>query len=166
MSLVVGQVLSQVVGQVVHPSLNNTNYINSINNIYNEQEIFKEEKKGKIKSSTNSRTSAPVSDSGKNASSKDSRFTPPSKEELKPFFEQQTEEYSIPLRFAPVEVEKFYNYYSAKGWKVGSKSPMKDWKAAVRNWLLNFKKFNNIQEEKNAAGKLHNDENKSYDVPL
>jgi len=156
----------QVVGQVVHPSLNNTNYINSINNIYDENKNSEKEKKGKTKSSTNSRASAPVSDSSKNASSEDSRFTPPSKEELKTFFEQQTEKYSIPVRFAPVEAEKFFNYYSAKGWKVGSKSPMKDWKAAVRNWLLNFKKFNNIQEEKNEAGKLHNNEDKSYDIPL
>ena len=30
---------------------------------------------------------------------------------------------------------KFINYYESKAWKVG-KSPMKDWKAAVRNWIL------------------------------
>lgn len=29
--------------------------------------------------------------------------------------------------------QKFIDYYEAKGWLVG-KSPMKDWKAAVRNW--------------------------------
>lgn len=29
--------------------------------------------------------------------------------------------------------ESFYDFYESKGWKVGS-SPMKDWKAAVRNW--------------------------------
>jgi hypothetical protein len=156
----------QVVGQVVHPSLNNTNYTNIKNNIYDEKENSKKEKKGKTKSSTNSRASAPVSDSGENASPKGSRFTPPSKKELKTFFEQQAEEYSIPVRFAPVEAEKFFNYYSAKGWKVGSKSPMKDWKAAVRNWLLNFKKFNGLQDEKNEAGKLHNKEDKRYDIPL
>ncbi|WP_340152435.1 hypothetical protein [uncultured Marivirga sp.] len=152
--------------QVVHPYINNTNYINNKQYIYEKNKNSEKGKKGKTKSSTNSRASAPVSDLGKNASPKDSRFTPPSKKELRVFFEQQTEEYSIPVRFAPVEAEKFFNYYSAKGWKVGSKSPMKDWKAAVRNWLLNFKKFNNIQEEKNAAGKLHNNEQKSYDIPL
>ncbi|ADR20439.1 transcriptional regulator [Marivirga tractuosa] len=152
--------------QVLHPSLNNTNYTNIKNNIYDEKEKFKKKKKGKTKSSTNSRASAPVSDTGKNASPKGSRFTPPSKKELKAFFEQQTEKYSIPVRFAPVEAEKFFNYYSAKGWKVGSKSPMIDWKAAVRNWLLNFKKFNGIEDKKNEAGKLHNQEDKSYDIPL
>jgi hypothetical protein len=32
------------------------------------------------------------------------------------------------------EALKFFDYYSSKGWLVG-KSPMKDWKAAARNWL-------------------------------
>lgn len=32
-----------------------------------------------------------------------------------------------------VDCERFINYYESNGWKVG-KSPMKDWKAAVRNW--------------------------------
>ena len=32
-----------------------------------------------------------------------------------------------------VDAEKWYNYYSANGWKVG-KNSMKDWKAAVRTW--------------------------------
>ena len=32
-----------------------------------------------------------------------------------------------------VDAEKWFDYYSANGWKVG-KNPMKDWKAAVRTW--------------------------------
>lgn len=32
-----------------------------------------------------------------------------------------------------VDAEKFYDFYEAKGWVVG-KTPMKDWKAAVRTW--------------------------------
>ena len=35
-----------------------------------------------------------------------------------------------------VDAEKWFNYYSANGWKVG-KNPMKDWKAAVRTWERN-----------------------------
>ena len=35
-----------------------------------------------------------------------------------------------------VDAEKFWNYYEAKGWKVG-KSGMKDWKASVRTWEKN-----------------------------
>lgn len=32
-----------------------------------------------------------------------------------------------------VDAERFVDFYSSKGWTVG-KSPMKDWRAAVRNW--------------------------------
>ena len=32
-----------------------------------------------------------------------------------------------------IDPEKFHDYYTANGWRVG-KSAMKDWKAAVRNW--------------------------------
>lgn len=37
-----------------------------------------------------------------------------------------------------VDAERFFNYYESKGWVVG-KSPMKDWKAAVRTWASNQK---------------------------
>ena len=33
-----------------------------------------------------------------------------------------------------IDAQRFVDFYACKGWKVGS-SPMKDWKAAVRNWL-------------------------------
>ena len=32
-----------------------------------------------------------------------------------------------------VDAQKWYDYYSANGWRVG-KNPMKDWKAAIRTW--------------------------------
>ena len=35
-----------------------------------------------------------------------------------------------------VDAEKFYDYYSSNGWRVG-KNPMKDWKASVRTWEKN-----------------------------
>ena len=31
------------------------------------------------------------------------------------------------------EIESFYDYYEANGWKVG-RNPMRDWRAAMRNW--------------------------------
>ena len=36
-------------------------------------------------------------------------------------------------RHSSVDPETFVNFYASKGWMVG-KSPMKDWKAAVRGW--------------------------------
>lgn len=35
-----------------------------------------------------------------------------------------------------IEAEKFMDFYDSNGWKV-SRSPMADWKAAVRNWVRN-----------------------------
>jgi len=37
---------------------------------------------------------------------------------------------------------EFFDYYQANGWKVG-KNPMKDWKAAARNWKRRQDKFSN-----------------------
>lgn len=36
-----------------------------------------------------------------------------------------------------VDPNKFLNYYTSNGWKVGGKTPMKDWRAAVRTWESN-----------------------------
>lgn len=33
-----------------------------------------------------------------------------------------------------IDAEYFFDYYNSNGWKVGGKSPMKDWRATARNW--------------------------------
>ena len=55
------------------------------------------------------------------------RFTAPSLEEVKEYCEERKNN---------VDAERFIDYYTANGWKVG-KNPMKDWKAAVRTWERN-----------------------------
>ena len=49
-----------------------------------------------------------------------------------------------------VDPERFIDYYTANGWKVG-KNPMKDWKAAVRTWerqdTRKKNNFDNYKEE-------------------
>lgn len=52
------------------------------------------------------------------------RFVKPTLEEVQAYCQERNN---------GVEPEKFINYYESKGWVVG-KSPMKDWKAAVRTW--------------------------------
>lgn len=52
------------------------------------------------------------------------RFVPPSLEEVRAYCRE---------RQKGVNAEKWYNHYTANGWKVG-RNPMKDWKAAVRTW--------------------------------
>lgn len=52
------------------------------------------------------------------------RFAPPSLEEVAGYcFDRNN----------GVDPQRFVDFYSSKGWKVGN-SPMKDWKAAVRTW--------------------------------
>ena len=51
-------------------------------------------------------------------------FKPPSLEEVQEYCNS---------RQSSVNAERFMDYYTANGWKVG-KNSMKDWKAAVRNW--------------------------------
>ncbi len=52
------------------------------------------------------------------------RFTPPTKEEVQAYCTE---------RGNRVDAQRFTDFYASKGWRVG-KSPMKDWKAAVRRW--------------------------------
>ena len=52
------------------------------------------------------------------------RFTAPTKEEVIAYCKE---------RGNRVDPERFIDYYTSNGWKVG-KNPMKDWKAAVRTW--------------------------------
>ena len=52
------------------------------------------------------------------------RFTKPTIEEVQAYCQE---------RGNSVDAQKWYDYYSANGWRVG-KNPMKDWKAAIRTW--------------------------------
>lgn len=52
------------------------------------------------------------------------KFSPPSVDDVSTYCQEQG--YSV-------DPEKFIDYYTANGWKVG-KNPMKDWRATVRNW--------------------------------
>lgn len=55
---------------------------------------------------------------------REKRFVAPSVEDVRDYCSSQS---------LDVDAERFVDYYSSKGWKVG-KSPMKDWRAAARNW--------------------------------
>lgn len=52
------------------------------------------------------------------------RFRPPTLEEVSVYCRE---------RGNSVDAQRFIDYYTANGWRVG-KNPMKDWRAAVRNW--------------------------------
>ena len=53
------------------------------------------------------------------------RFSAPSVDEVS--------EYAEELGFSGFDALRFIDYYESNGWKVG-RNPMRDWRAAVRNW--------------------------------
>ena len=52
------------------------------------------------------------------------RFSPPSADDVSAYAAE---------RGLDIDAAAFVDFYAAKGWKVGT-SPMRDWRAAVRNW--------------------------------
>lgn len=39
-----------------------------------------------------------------------------------------------------INAESFFNYYESNGWKIGGKTAMKNWRAAVQSWAAREKK--------------------------
>ena len=70
--------------------------------------------------------------------SRDKKFTPPTADEVKDFCENN-------LFVLGFDAQHFIDYYESNGWMVG-KHKMKDWRAAVRNWIRRDEKKK--QEEK------------------
>ena len=85
------------------------------------------------------------------------------KEIFKPPNWEEVEHYFLEKNATKLESQRFYNYYESKGWKIGGKASMKNWKAAANNWILNAEKFNpKPQNQSN----LHINQEKDYDIPL
>lgn len=96
--------------------------------------------------------------------SKRSRFQNPTIEELKSYAQE--------MGYQHFDANHFHDYYEANGWKVG-RNPMKDWKAAVRNWVSRDSQ-DNVKEPSaplktddrchNCGGKIyHNRQTGRYD---
>jgi hypothetical protein len=61
---------------------------------------------------------------------REKRFRPPTADEVGLYCAK---------RGNKIDPQRFVDFYTSKGWKVGS-SPMKDWQSAVRNWERNDRK--------------------------
>jgi len=93
-----------------------------------------------IINNTNNNISLPNGNEGKDKISeeKSKKFIVPTIEAVK--------EYFIALGF-PAETDRFFDFYTSKGWLVG-KNKMKDWKAAARNWTRGVEKEQPKEEQK------------------
>lgn len=64
------------------------------------------------------------------------RFVPPTEQEAAAYFAEHDG--------TAEQAARFCNYYAARGWTTGKgNSPMRDWQAAARNWILRDKDFHN-----------------------
>ena len=78
-----------------------------------------------------------------------SKFIPPSFEELAEEFQARASEKNLPLD-ATDQAERFFDHYQANGWMAG-KNKMKDWRAAIRNWLRRSADFAGSKQGQNPA---------------
>jgi hypothetical protein len=81
----------------------------------------KKKKRGQVDQQVDSQDDCQVVDKDKD---KDKRFKKPLLDEIREYCKERNN---------TVDCERFFDFYESKGWKVGNQ-PMKDWKAAVRNW--------------------------------
>lgn len=69
----------------------------------------------------------------KPVSVKRKRFTPPARDEAVA--------YGREIGLPDAEVDKFLDHFTANGWRVSGRAPMRDWRAALRNWSRNAPSF-------------------------
>jgi hypothetical protein len=76
------------------------------------------------------------------------RFVKPTVEEISNYCNE---------RGNKIDPQQFFDFYESKGWKIG-KSPMKDWKSAIRTWERNKSNSttsNNTQSGPNIIGRMN-----------
>jgi len=150
----------QVTEQVLVPYINNTNITNNLN-IENSLNL---DEPDKIIEKINSDFKNHDEQKEKKLREKKkldfvipSAVEEPKLEEVLNYFKQQN--------FPELEANKFFNYFKSIGWLVGGKTPMADWQAAARNWMLNAPKFIS-HERTDGTRQLDTSAGKDYSEPL
>ena len=77
-------------------------------------------------------------DKPRRGATKRTAFVVPSLEIVKDYFST--------IKGGDTDAECFYDYYTANGWRTG-KNPIKDWKAAARNWMRRKSEFNTTTQK-------------------
>jgi hypothetical protein len=88
-------------------------------------------RKNKFKE-TKEKDSVPISQ-GEACNDGESQEAPAVKNKSKPT-RDELNLYASEINVSSYIQEQFFDYFQSNGWKVG-KNPMKDWKAALRNWV-------------------------------
>lgn len=99
----------------------------------------------------------PVKKSSSSKEALNPKFTPPNLEFVQDYFKEKKK--------PDIEAQKFFYHFESNGWKIGGRSPMKNWKAAANNWMLNSDKFNPVVHQPKPDN-LHVNTDKDYSIPL
>ena len=59
---------------------------------------------------------------------------------------QMVKDYFLTIKGTNTDAECFYDYFTANGWRTG-KNPIKDWKAAARNWMRRKSEFDTTTQK-------------------
>lgn len=87
------------------------------------------------------------------------RFAPPTQEQATSYFQELNH---------PEEAAKFVDYFTANGWKISGRAPMRDWQAAARNWVRRSKETGQDKatfRRQKLARELKELEDETRDVP-
>ncbi len=109
--------------QALRHSINDINVLN--NKTYREEQT---QNKNQILNPSKMKNSK-----RKKVAPKKEKMVYPSLDEVITFFKSEN--------YPEIEANKFFNHFESNGWKVGGKTPMKNWQAAARNWMLNSRNF-------------------------
>ncbi len=90
----------------------------------------KSNRKSNVSGADKNREDKNREDKNREEDTKRKRFAPPTIDEVRAYADEKG--------YAGFSAERFCDYYESKGWLVG-KSPMKDWKAALRGWAARDK---------------------------
>ena len=125
-------------GKAIQPNQRPNQYPNQEPNLYKDKDIAsKGGAGGSGKSNVGNTPKGTSADKPRKVATKRAAFVAPSLEMVKDYF--------LTIKGANTDSECFYDYFTANGWRTG-KNPIKDWKAAARNWMRRKSEFSNTTQ--------------------
>lgn len=135
-------------GKAIQPNQRPNQYPNQEPNLYKDKDKdvdkdkdidSKGDCKGEPTNAEGNDTSVTTSaDKPRRGTTKRTAFVVPSLEIVKDYFST--------IKGGDTDAECFYDYFTANGWRTG-KNPIKDWKAAARNWMRRKSEFNTTTQK-------------------
>lgn len=65
---------------------------------------------------------------------------------------EQVKTYAASIGLPESEADKFFDHFTANGWRQGGRTALRSWQAALRNWARRAGKFNGAQKSSSGGG--------------